>query len=82
MGDLHVSLFPLVTILSPRFGLLLSGAFQIWTINDLVYGFDENFSHFFQLWPIYKVNWPQFEKNSAETVGDYWRNQTVELAKK
>ena len=47
MGDLNVSLFPLVTILSPRFGLLLSGAFQIGTINDLVYGFDENFSHFF-----------------------------------
>ena len=40
MGDLHVSLFPLVTILSPQFGLLLSEAFQIWTINDLVYGFD------------------------------------------
>ena len=47
MGDLHVSLFPLVTIPSPRFELLLPGAFQNWTISDLVYGFDENFRHFF-----------------------------------
>ena len=66
----HVSLLPLVTIPSPRFGLLPSEAFHIWTIHDHVLTvLMKILASFFQLWPVYKVNWPNSDREKLNRDG-------------